>query len=44
MPVHVFFQDEHGNWNGMIKEVLEGTENGGADFAVADLSITSVSK
>jgi len=26
-----------GNWNGMIKEVLEGT----ADFAIADISITS---
>jgi hypothetical protein len=25
----------------MIKEVMDGTEYGGADFAVADLSITS---
>ena len=25
----------------MIKEVLIGPENGGADFAVADLSVTS---
>ena len=35
--------DEHGNWNGMMKEVLEGVEgtDPGADFAVADLSITS---
>jgi glutamate receptor, ionotropic, invertebrate len=33
--------DEHGNWNGMMKEVMIGAENGGADFAVADLSITS---
>ena len=33
--------DDHGNWNGMIKEVLMGAENGGADFAVADLSVTS---
>ncbi len=29
--------DRHGNWNGLIKEVLEGPENGGADFAIADL-------
>ncbi|XP_059097644.1 glutamate receptor ionotropic, kainate 2-like isoform X2 [Tigriopus californicus] len=34
--------DEHGNWDGMIQEVLIGAENGGADFAVADLSVTSV--
>ena len=34
-------QDEHGNWNGMINEVLVGTEEGGADFAIADLSVTS---
>ena len=34
-------QDEHGNWDGMIEEVIRGTEDGGADFAVADLSITS---
>jgi hypothetical protein len=34
-------QDEHGNWNGMIKEVMLGSEGGGADFAIADLSITS---
>ena len=34
-------QDEHGNWNGMIKEVMIGVENGGADFAIADLSITT---
>ena len=27
-------QDEHGNWNGMIEEVMKGTEEGGADFAV----------
>ena len=33
--------DNHGNWNGMMKEVLMGTENGGADFAIADLSVTS---
>ena len=33
--------DEHGNWNGMIKEVMDGTEMGGADFAIADLSVTS---
>ena len=35
--------DEHGNWNGMMKEVLEGVDgtDPGADFAVADLSITS---
>lgn len=26
----------------MIKEVMIGTEDGGADFAVADLSITSL--
>jgi len=26
----------------MMREVLEGPENGGADFAVADLSITSL--
>jgi hypothetical protein len=25
----------------MMKEVLLGTENGGADFAIADLSVTS---
>ena len=41
----IYFQyggvDEHGNWNGMIKEVLDGPEVGGADFAVADLSITT---
>ncbi|XP_040571507.1 glutamate receptor ionotropic, kainate 2 [Lepeophtheirus salmonis] len=34
-------QDEHGNWNGLIKEVLLGADDGGADFAVADLSITT---
>jgi hypothetical protein len=34
-------QDEHGNWNGLIKEVMLGSEGGGADFAIADLSITS---
>ena len=28
-------------WNGMIKEVMVGTEEGGADFAIADLSVTS---
>ncbi len=33
--------DEHGNWNGMINEVMIGTEEGGADFAIADLSVTS---
>ena len=33
--------DEHGNWNGMMYEVIHGVEDGGADFAVADLSITS---
>ncbi len=32
--------DRHGNWNGLIKEVLEGPENGGADFAIADLVLT----
>ena len=41
----VFFQygnqDEHGNWDGMMREVLIGPENGGADFAVADLSVTT---
>ncbi len=25
----------------MIKEVLDGVEEGGADFAIADLSVTS---
>ena len=25
-------QDEHGNWNGMINEVLMGTEEGGCRF------------
>lgn len=34
-------QDEHGNWNGMINEVMIGVEEGGADFAIADLSVTS---
>nr|AHN49642.1 ionotropic glutamate kainate receptor 2 [Caligus rogercresseyi] len=34
-------EDAHGNWNGLIKEVQIGPENGGADFAVADLSITT---
>ena len=29
-------QDEHGNWNGMIEEVMIGTDNGGADFAVGE--------
>ena len=29
--------DEHGNWNGMIEEVMIGTDNGGADFAVGEL-------
>ena len=33
--------DTHGNWDGMIKEVLIGSADGGADFAVADLSITT---
>ena len=33
--------DEHGNWNGMINEVLMDNEEGGADFAIADLSVTS---
>jgi len=33
--------DEHGNWNGMINEVMVGVEEGGADFAIADLSVTS---
>ena len=30
-------QDDRGHWNGMISEVLDGR----ADFAVADLSITT---
>lgn len=34
-------QDEHGNWNGMINEVMIGTQEGGADFAIADLSVTT---
>ena len=34
-------QDPHGNWNGLIKEVLDGPEEGGAHFAIADLSITT---
>ena len=34
-------KDEHGNWNGMIREVIVGPEEGGADFAIADLSVTS---
>ena len=32
---------ESGNWNGMIGEVLMPVEDGGADFAIADLSMTS---
>ena len=34
-------KNDHGRWNGMIKEVMVGTEEGGADFAIADLSVTS---
>lgn len=34
--------DLHGNWDGAMQEVIKGTEEDGADFAVADLSITSV--
>ena len=30
-----------GNWNGMVGEVLMDVEEGGADFAIADLSMTS---
>jgi hypothetical protein len=30
-----------GKWNGAIKQVLDGPEEGGSDFAVLDLSITS---
>lgn len=32
---------DSGNWNGMIGEVLAPVEDGGADFAIADLSMTS---
>jgi len=30
-------QDAHGNWNGMLGEVMDGT----ADFCIADISITA---
>ena len=33
--------DENGNWDGLIREVMIGPNQGGADFAVADLSVTS---
>ena len=33
--------DENGNWDGMVREVMIGVNEGGADFAVADLSVTS---
>ena len=43
--LNILFQygspDVNGNWNGMIKEVMIGPKEGGADFAVADLSVTS---
>ena len=32
---------DSGKWNGMIGEVLMPIEDGGADFAIADLSMTS---
>ncbi len=35
------YDEETGRWNGAIKEVLLGPEEGGADFAVLDLSVTS---
>ena len=34
-------QDENGNWNGLVREVIIGPKEGGADFAVADISVTS---
>ena len=37
-------QDEHGNWNGMIEEVMIGTDNGGADFAVGEFVNVAKSK
>ena len=33
--------DDNGNWDGLIREVMIGPKEGGADFAVADLSVTS---